>query len=104
MQHDCKHCGNCCVIHWGSFGATNEDVSRWINEGRVDILDHITANLDNSNDEPYLFVTRICPFLEKDVKNLHYCRINDTKPYYCRNYPDDGFCEYVAEGIVADSD
>ena len=104
MQHDCKHCGKCCVIHWGTFGATNDDVSIWINEGRVDILNYVTANLDNSNDEPYLFVTRICPFLEKDGQNLHYCMINDTKPYYCRNYPDDGFCEHVGEGIVADSD
>jgi len=54
--------------------------------------------MDNLGGEPYLFTSKSCPFLRRDERqNLHYCAINDTKPDHCRNYPDDGICEYVAD-------
>jgi len=60
-------------------------------------LRQIVANSDDLNGEPYLFISKMCPFLRKDEEpSLYRCAINDTKPHHCRNYPDDGVCEYVA--------
>jgi len=97
INHTCKRCGDCCRIHWGSFGATYDDIFRWRNEGRTDILKHLGTNIDDSNGE-HPFISNSCPFLRKnEEQNVYYCAINDTKPFHCRNYPDDGVCEYMAD-------
>jgi Fe-S-cluster containining protein len=41
------------------------------------------------------FTTKSCPFLSKDNGSaLYTCSIHDTKPFYCKIYPDDGICEH----------
>jgi Fe-S-cluster containining protein len=64
----------------------------------LDILKHLVTESDDSNGQPSQFSSSSCPFLGKDEgKKTYSCTINDTKPFYCKNYPDDGVCEYVEE-------
>jgi len=96
LKHSCKQCGNCCVIHWKSFEATHDDVIRWRREGREDILKHLAITSDNPNGQSGTFTSNSCPFLRRnEEQNIYCCDINDTKPFNCKNYPDDGVCEYT---------
>jgi Fe-S-cluster containining protein len=98
IKHICKRCGECCIIHWGSFEPTYEDVTRWRNGERTDILKHLATNSDDLTGQSFVFVSKSCPFLRKDEgQSIYYCAINDTKPFYCRDYPDDGVCERTKE-------
>ena len=95
LKHVCRRSGDCCIIHWGSFEATQEDVIRWRTEGRDDILSYISIDASDPNDMRGLFTTGSCPFLKKDKQGkLYSCAIHETKPFYCKLYPDDGFCEH----------
>jgi len=35
----------------------------------------------------------------RDEQGLYLCRIHETKPFYCRAYPDDGICEHEDDTI-----
>ena len=64
----------------------------------MDILKHLATNSTDPNDRSSLFISSSCPFLRKDEReNIYYCTINDTKPFYCKSYPDDGVCERAEE-------
>lgn len=83
-------------MHWRSFEPTYQDVIRWKSTGRFDILKHIAIDSDDQTGKSYVFVPNSCPFLRNDKEqSTYYCAINDTKPFYCRNYPDDDVCEYT---------
>lgn len=89
---DCQQCGECCIVLWGSFEATHDDISRWRAEGRGDILGHIEIVNDHGNVSG-IFTSKSCPFLRKNTaENRYVCMINDTKPEHCRNYPNDDVC------------
>jgi Fe-S-cluster containining protein len=74
--------------------ADTEDVDRWEREGRFDILEWVDLSLRDlgmmdlwldptTGDE----ATR-CPWLRKVPRQDRYvCRIHDTKPRHCREYP-----------------
>lgn len=88
----CYQCGECCIILWGSFEATCDDIIRWRTEGRTDILRHVEI-VNAQRDGSGIFTSKSCPFLLRDIaQNAYVCMIHDTKPEYCRNYPDDGAC------------
>ena len=71
---------------------------RWRRERRTDILKHLAITSDNPNDQSGPFISDSCPFLKKgERQNIYYCAINDTKPFYCKNYPDDGICEHMVD-------
>lgn len=92
----CTQCGRCCTYDrfMLSLQATAEDVQRWIEEGRDDILqycDMITSPVTGAdlwisprtgNEMPR------CPFVRKR-RNLpiYDCRIYETRPEVCREYP-----------------
>lgn len=64
----------------------------------MDILRHLAMKSDDSGGQSSLFISSSCPFLRKDGREkAYYCAINDTKPFYCKNYPDDDVCEHVEE-------
>ena len=94
----CKQCGNCCLNLSGAIDAcaTEEDVRRWEENARFDILEWVEAihlgedhcvydiwiNPRTGDDVPR------CPWLRKLPKKDRYiCRIHDMKPEHCRNYP-----------------
>jgi Fe-S-cluster containining protein len=100
----CTRCGKCCLneSYMGNLTASPEDVDRWHRQGRADILRFESLGdlwVDDEDRER----TR-CPFLRKDrCQSTYKCRIYDTRPADCRNYPqtygqmvDDG-CEIIGE-------
>ena len=93
----CRRCGHCC-LNLNAFAtcASEEDVERWAREGRDDILEWVVPValgdvvvaydvwLDPETGED---VDR-CPWLQKLPDADQYsCRIQDTKPELCRDYP-----------------
>lgn len=93
-KHTCRRSGDCCIIHWGSFEATHDDIVRWRRQGREDILGYLSIDSSDPCSLRGLFTTESCPFLKKEEQSeLCSCAIHDTKPFYCKIYPDDGVCE-----------
>jgi Fe-S-cluster containining protein len=91
-KSECSRCGKCCLADMAAFVAylNNEDLARWKNEGRDDIL-HLIENetaiwvgdhLISSKDGRYIHG---CSFLKKSGD--HYtCSIYETRPIVCRDY------------------
>ncbi len=94
QDHVCRRSGDCCIIHWGSFEATHDDIMRWRSQRRDDILRHISIDSTDASNQRGIFVPKSCPFLGRDKQGLYMCKIHETKPFYCRAYPDDGICEH----------
>lgn len=85
----CIQCGNCCLYLSDSCCTTayEEDMLRWEKEGRWDILDYIVAKDLWISPRTGEDVTR-CPWLRKlPAKEKYICRIHDTKPTHCKDYP-----------------
>jgi len=60
---------------------------RWEKEGRWDILDYIVVTDLWISPRTSADVMR-CPWLRKiSGKEKYRCRIHDTKPRHCRDYP-----------------
>lgn len=85
----CIQCGHCCLNLSDAYCASADarDMIRWEEEDRWDILDHIVWGdlwiSPNTGEE-----LNRCPWLRKlPNKNKYNCRIHDTKPQHCRNYP-----------------
>ena len=84
----CKQCGNCCFLPDAYCITANiDDLNRWENEERFDILQYI-----DSGDFWFSPITGIelnrCPWLRKLPKKDKYkCRIQSTKPIHCHEYP-----------------
>ena len=94
-EFQCQLCGKCCLEYAYNLQVTEEDMCRWEEEGRRDILQWVSRigvgeylALDfpihpETGDE----VDR-CPFLRKlPRKDVYICRIHDTKPDACRRFP-----------------
>ena len=93
----CKQCGHCCLdLDAFSTCASEEDVARWTHEGREDVLEWVEPValgdivvaydiwMDPESGED---VSR-CPWLRKlPGTDKYVCRIQDTKPELCRDYP-----------------
>lgn len=112
MERKCERCGSCCVQLGDLYNVTIQDVRRWIEERRFDILWYCCGWNDASFDMFLEFDTeglvrylgeslnmemwfnpengdelRLCPFLRKTRgKRQFECLIHDTKPEICRNY------------------
>jgi Fe-S-cluster containining protein len=92
-KFECIQCGHCCLDLSDAYETSvpDSDVLRWERENRYDILDWVDS-FSGVNDiwvnpktsEP---VDR-CPWLRKLPKKEKYiCRIHETKPDHCRNFP-----------------
>ena len=103
---ECQRCGKCCRHpDNANLQALPEDIERWIQQGRDDILQFVDpfdlpdsdwsscdiwVNPENGED----FI--ICPFLQKnDGQDVYTCTIYDTRPYNCRVY----FCKKAKRGV-----
>ena len=85
----CTQCGNCCLNLYDAFCTTahEEDLIRWEEEYRFDILEYIHCGDLWISPRTGHDVTR-CPWLRKlPNKEIYICRIHDTKPKHCREYP-----------------
>jgi Fe-S-cluster containining protein len=84
----CIQCGHCCLeLDAYSTTAHEEDILKWQKEGRWDILEYVVAGDLWISPRTDRDVNR-CPWLRKlPNKNRYICRIHDTKPKHCREYP-----------------
>ncbi|MFZ3077839.1 MAG: YkgJ family cysteine cluster protein [Candidatus Aenigmatarchaeota archaeon] len=89
----CSRCGECCKS-LSEIVIYEEDIGRWKEEGRIDILKHFLLSKTKKPNE-YLadFVedngneTCSCPFL-KEKRNIAECSIYNTRPVICRENPE----------------
>jgi len=92
----CRQCGHCCQSLDYRYEVTAEDVTRWQESGRADILKWVGVFKGEDQETIYqIWVTpgtrrlaEACPFLKRDssVKRW-YCLIHEAKPAICRQYP-----------------
>ena len=94
---DCKQCGRCCSLLGIEYElyVDEEDVRRWQDEGRDDILAWVAPAVyrdreydfpvdPNTGDE----VVGTCPFLrETPERGVTRCLIHDTRPRDCVGFP-----------------
>jgi len=85
---ECQQCGRCCLKHGNCLSATDEDIELWERTGRSDILEWVDAGGDLWINQSTHKEAARCPWLRKlPGKNQYLCRIHETKPEICRNYP-----------------
>jgi Fe-S-cluster containining protein len=89
----CIQCGHCCLNLSGAYQTSvpDSDMKRWKREQRFDILEWVGPfeGMDEIWISPKTgeYVNR-CPWLRKLPKKSKYiCRIHETKPEHCRNFP-----------------
>lgn len=83
----CACCGRCCEFFGGHLQASKRDIARWQREGREDLLSRVNQLGWIWVDPQTKKLTDPCPFIEKTPDNKGLCRIHDTKPDICRDYP-----------------
>ena len=92
----CRQCGQCCSILDYHREVTEEDVTRWQELGRSDILRWVSVFEGEDNKKSYTIWTTPgstelaegCPFLKRiSSENRSVCLIQDVKPGICRQYP-----------------
>ena len=97
---ECQRCGKCCTGSFVILQAMVEDIERWQEEGRQDILKYVWDFDLKSFDGTCscdIWVSPItghdllrCPFLRKvRNKEIYKCLIHETKPEICQVYPDE---------------
>lgn len=83
----CLACGYCCQLFGGNLRASQNDLKRWKESGREDILKLVNRLgwiwVDPKSGK---FVDP-CPFLKSTPDKKCKCGIHDTKPDMCRAYP-----------------
>lgn len=94
----CIQCGNCCRNLGDAFSTSVDmaEINRWRSEDRWDILSWVDI-FDFDGEEAFgdIWISpntgdavSRCPWLRKLPRQDKYkCRIHDTKPAHCRNYP-----------------
>lgn len=94
----CIQCGNCCRNLFDAYSTSVDidEINRWRAEERWDILQWVEI-FDFAGEAAFgdLWINpntgeevNRCPWLRKLPKQEKYkCRIHDTKPAHCRNYP-----------------
>ena len=106
----CRRCGHCCTEIPGAYhnSVQEEDIERWTSEGRTDILVWVLAWYSGSGTVLYeLWVDPVtgnladgCPWLEVLADGTSFCRIHNTKPRHCRDWPP-GKTEATRSGCMA---
>lgn len=102
-QTGCRACGICCDFYGHALWATAEDLARWREEGRADLLGRVGERgeiwLDPATGE------RLgdCPFLQRTGPEAARCRIHHTKPALCLAYPTPAHAFRCVRGVYFDS-
>jgi Fe-S-cluster containining protein len=94
----CQKCGRCCKADSLLQGdASIQDIARWIQDGRYDILKWV-APFPVPDSEEMMFdvwvdrktqdYAKRCPWLQKESdSNLFVCTIYEIRPRTCREWP-----------------
>jgi len=88
ISFECQQCGRCCLKYGNCLSATDEDIELWERTGRSDIVEWVGVGGDLWINQSTHKEAARCPWLHKlPGKNQYLCRIYETKPEICRNYP-----------------
>lgn len=96
---ECHLCGVCCELAEGDMECTHGDITRWLREGREDILKYVHYSLDDQGN-PARFDREIwldpkseeprpvgrCPFFVCTWENGFRCSIWQTRPFACADF------------------
>lgn len=90
----CKRCGRCCLKLGDEIQITENDICRWIKQGREDILDRVDISFFKSlivgngwfHPRTTKEVDR-CPWLKRSQNRKYICTIQNTKPEACKEFP-----------------
>lgn len=96
---NCRCCGQCCLTLIDAYNGcvSNEDLERWRQSGRDDILAWVkTLDLGPTNKLHTAWVdpesgddVERCPWLiDRLNQKGHLCGIEEIKPDHCRAYPE----------------
>lgn len=95
----CQRCGRCCRLanELLQSDATPQDLARWIQERRYDILSFVGPIIDPDSEDAMFDIwvdlrthdyVEKCPWLRKERgADLYECTIHDVKPAACREWP-----------------
>jgi len=92
----CHQCGKCCRTLDYHNEINADDVARWKQTDRTDIMDWVGVFRKDGQKTVYRIwikpgtreFAESCPFLQEEPhKNQCFCRIHDVKPRICRQYP-----------------
>jgi Fe-S-cluster containining protein len=83
----CACCGRCCLYFGGHLHASDNDLARWQQEGREDLLSRVNRLGWIWVDPETKQLVDPCPFLQQLDEQRKGCSINETKPEICRDYP-----------------
>ncbi|MDD1679832.1 MAG: YkgJ family cysteine cluster protein [Methanomicrobiales archaeon] len=114
----CDQCGLCCLYYRGTSWARKEDLLRWYDEGRKDILQYVAVPGPDGREVTADTLSRgdlegiesisgwtepgtgrdlhPCPFLEKESTNLYRCTIHATKSLTCRKFVHEDWEMFIA--------
>ncbi len=84
----CRRCGECCMSV-SKVRATPADIQRWIEEEREEVLSRLRITEREGvlvTDGTLRLGDSGCSFLEAGAEG-YACRIHDTKPEVCAEYP-----------------
>lgn len=92
---ECRRCGRCCLKFGEELPATEQDIDRWVDAGRDDILAYVqTMSFGDDTIYELWFSPQTgrqvlrCPWLRKmRGKDRYERRIYDVRPDVCRQYP-----------------
>jgi Fe-S-cluster containining protein len=104
---ECLQCGICCKVFGDSISPTVENLYRWLENERSDILKHFSACMPDGSwiacshlrvgelhdvvsielrDPETGGYASVCPFLLRISKQKYICAIHSEKPEMCNNY------------------
>jgi Fe-S-cluster containining protein len=95
-QFVCQRCGNCCRHLQFRHELTSEDVRRWHETNRHDILEWVAETKTAGGNIAFQIwripgtnqFAEVCPFLKQGGSNHEWrCAIHKVRPAICRHYP-----------------
>jgi Fe-S-cluster containining protein len=77
----------CCEVLGDALQACAPDLTRWLSEGRLDLLARVGPGGELWVDPATGEREPACPFLDRLGRDRARCAIHHTKPDICRRYP-----------------
>lgn len=95
----CLACGDCCREFSWHLRASPQDIERWREHGRDDLLARVNRLgwiwVDPQTKERL----PLCPFLVETGPDTAHCGIHEIKPDVCRAYPSEANFKMCLKGV-----
>ena len=87
IQPTCLQCGRCCESFGGHLTASPQDLARWRDHGRNDLLSRTNRLGWIWVDPETKQLISPCPHIDRSDPERVRCKIYDDRPDMCRAYP-----------------